>query len=275
MPDLPSFRNPPIVEVAIAVQYEEIPGLLAPHLGVIWEKFRDRFPGLEQHPPVPTRLERAGVQSVESPHIQVSMEIGTPRVWMIDEAGQELLQIQNNRFVRNWRKYEDPQSEYPRYNTHIKPKFLDDLRAFRSVVVDMGFPDVRINQCELTYVNHIRRDGVWEEHGDLAKIFVGWRGTQQDKSLENIAVRFSKEIESSDDNFLGRLHVDIRGGYAQTKDSPPQSEPVYLMNIIARGRPTSDQEDGIVEFLDIGRAEIVTAFDELTTEAMHAVWEKE
>ena len=33
------FEHPPISEIALSVHFEQLNGLLAPHLGVIWEEF--------------------------------------------------------------------------------------------------------------------------------------------------------------------------------------------------------------------------------------------
>jgi hypothetical protein len=40
---LPEFDNPPVVEVALSVQFEALATLRTPQIGLLWQEFRDRF----------------------------------------------------------------------------------------------------------------------------------------------------------------------------------------------------------------------------------------
>ena len=46
------------------------------------------------------------------------------------------------------------------------------------------------------------------------------------------------------------------------------------MNLTFRGRPLSDDYDGVKRFFDLGHNWVVGGFDELTTEQMHDVWNR-
>lgn len=47
----PTFRNPPAVEVVLAVAFDAIPGFGTVQLGLLWQKkFRVSFPQVEEHP---------------------------------------------------------------------------------------------------------------------------------------------------------------------------------------------------------------------------------
>ena len=37
--DLPDFEAPPLIEVAISVQFEPIPDLQTPQIGLLWSRF--------------------------------------------------------------------------------------------------------------------------------------------------------------------------------------------------------------------------------------------
>ena len=39
---LPEFDNPPVIEVALSVQFETLANLRTPQIGVLWQEFRDR-----------------------------------------------------------------------------------------------------------------------------------------------------------------------------------------------------------------------------------------
>ena len=58
MNPLPSFKKPPVAEVAIAAQFGEIRGLTGPHMGLLWQRYREAFPTLEVHPALDPRFER-------------------------------------------------------------------------------------------------------------------------------------------------------------------------------------------------------------------------
>ena len=49
---LPVFAKPPVHEVALSVMFDGLAEWKAIHTGLLWQKFRDRFPTTEDHPPL-------------------------------------------------------------------------------------------------------------------------------------------------------------------------------------------------------------------------------
>jgi uncharacterized protein (TIGR04255 family) len=279
MPSLPSYRNPPVVEVAAGVQFKAIEWLIAPRLGLLWDRFRNDFPLMEQHEPLPAAVERIGVRG-RSGQINLTLQSGkvTPRMWMLNEEGSELIQVQPDRLHRNWRKYQDAERKYPRYQEHIRPSFLESLQQFRQFLIDNEAGDLKATQCELVYVNHIRQGGVWRDHRDLSKVFRCWSSECLEAwgdQFESVNFVARKLIQSASGEFLGRLHLQAEPGFTQLSAEHPEDERIFLLTITARGRPTVDGDEGVVRFLDRAHEEIVTAFDEVTTPDMHRVWGKE
>ncbi len=41
---LPDFGEPPLIEVALSVQFDKLDTLQIPQLGLAWQAFRNRFP---------------------------------------------------------------------------------------------------------------------------------------------------------------------------------------------------------------------------------------
>jgi uncharacterized protein (TIGR04255 family) len=197
---------------------------------------------------------------------------------MLDEPGNELIQIQNDRFIRNWRRYHDRQLVYPEYLEHLRPQLISDFAAFIEFlrVENLGEPE--FDQCEVTYVNHIERDGLWSSHGDLHQVFRGWSSAYpsvRGQSPETIAVRVRHEIHDDKDSFAGRLYVDIDSGLLpadRAENSEPR--PVFVLQLVARGHPFGAGLDGALGFLDLGHDTIVRAFDTITTDAAHSEWRK-
>lgn len=50
--DLPAFEKPPVVEVAASLQFDPIESLHAMRLGLLWARYRDRYPVVEMQPPL-------------------------------------------------------------------------------------------------------------------------------------------------------------------------------------------------------------------------------
>lgn len=114
--DLPSFNRPPVVEVAVGIQFEAVERLRNPHLGLLWDRYRKEFPKLEERharPPVSESFEAApaGQRQVR---LQMLDRPDVSLVWFVSEEGNELIQVQRDRFVFNWRR-QPGDVEYPRY----------------------------------------------------------------------------------------------------------------------------------------------------------------
>lgn len=270
---LPKFTNPPVVEVALSVQFQPPAGLSVAHLGLFWGRCRDRFPRIEQHGPIVNIIERRGVRSppVDNGQLSLSVDLDTiPRLWMINESFTELLQLQSDRFVRNWRRYHDHSIPYPSFEARIRPEFQKDYEAFSNFAGEQGWEDLTVNQCEVTYINHIAAGKIWQSHDQLDRVFKGWSSTYPPvagSKAESIGVRLRHELVDGSGKFLGRLHVDVNSGFIRKDEAP-----VFVLQLAARGQPLGAGVSGVMRFLDYGHEVIVSSFAELTTADMHRIW---
>jgi uncharacterized protein (TIGR04255 family) len=270
--NLPKFIHPPVVEVALSVQFQPVLGFTAAHIGLIWNKFRDRFPSVEQHVPIASLIERKGVsnrqlaeQFIFSPEANL-----TPRLWMINKSSDQLLQIQGDRFIRNWRKYHAPEIKYPSYAEGIRPAFQADFKQFTDGLIQLGLPELNVEQCEVTYINHIHSNAVWSDPFQPGRVFKGWSEifpTLTGLKPEGLDARVRHEMLDKDGNFVGRLHIEM-GSALQTADK----KPLFVMQMVARGKPNGSNIEDVMSFMDKGHESIVRSFAELTTAAMHDVW---
>lgn len=48
-PDLPDFAKPPVAEVVLSLQFGALSSLTTAHVGLLWRKYRDLFPLIEEH----------------------------------------------------------------------------------------------------------------------------------------------------------------------------------------------------------------------------------
>lgn len=265
--DLPDFDNPPVVETVLSVQFESITGLHTAHLGLLWHEFEAAYPRSDERTPLDQVIE----QFPENPRVRIGLQLQTlenlpvPRLCFLTEKGNEMIQVQADRFIKNWRK-EGAGETYPHYNETIKPMFERDFATFHSFLVKNRFEVPSINQCEVTYVNHILSGEGWETFADFDKIFDFWHHSGADIPGRVEDLRVHPRFTIPDDNGvpIGRLHVDIQPAF-RTSDY----RPMYVFHLTARGHVGNG-----FEFFDIGRRWIVKSFASLTTPTMHEIWRR-
>jgi uncharacterized protein (TIGR04255 family) len=269
-PRLPDFGKPPVAETVLSLQFEPLSDLNPVHLGLLWQRFRDQFPRVEQHGPLPPVLEKFEIPSPTQVEVTIEEKPPPVRVWFLNEARTELIQAQADRFIRNWRKVQGMEP-YPRY-LPIKAKFLSEVGIFEEFLKDERLGALSVNQCEVTYVNHIERSGMWNKHGQLEMVLRNWsalRGSSFLPEAEDGAIRLRFVIRDRDLEPVGRLHVALQPGWKKADNSP-----ILLMNLTARGAPLGEGISGAFDFFDLGHEWIVKGFAELTTAEMHDAWER-
>ncbi len=173
--DLPDFSNPPVAETVLSVQFDRLSAFRTAHFGIYWGEVRDRFPTTEEHVELPSMIELPPRQP--SPAVDIRFQAleapPPPRFWLIGEGGTELIQVQRDRFIKNWRKTGEG-DQYPRYEWG-RGRFDHDFSDFKAFVTRNQLGSIRVNQCEVTYINHIVAGEGWETHADVDKVFTIWR----------------------------------------------------------------------------------------------------
>jgi len=268
---LVNFEKPPITEVALSVQFEPIEGLHSTMLGLMWgEVFRDNFPKVQQHAAISNTIELKGIRrSFQNNQFKIPLLENVPsRTWLINEDETELIQIQQDRFIFNWRKIEGDE-KYPRYPL-LKKNFQENLSLFLNFIKDNKLGDFIPNQCDVTYINHIHNGDVWKSHDELNKVVSIWSDEYSEQfPLEAEDYQFLNKYIINDDSgeFLGRLHINLQPAFTKNDDRP-----LFSMTLTARGRPDGEGLDGVLKFFDVGRDYIVKGFTAITTPAMHKIW---
>ena len=188
-----------------------------------------------------------------------------PRVWFLSEANTELVQIQNDRFIHNWRKA-DTDAPYPRYE-NVRAAFLSEARTLAQFLVEEHLGELSINQCEITYVNHIDYGPAEGDPGETNRLFANWRSLRSSAFLptpEDMQLRWRFRMPDE----TGRLHVMAHPAWHSN------GQRIWTMNLMARGRPLGEGIEGAFRFFDEGRKWIVRGFTDLTSDIMHHHWGK-
>jgi uncharacterized protein (TIGR04255 family) len=268
--DLPNFENPPVVEVVLSIQFEHIARLRTAQIGLLWTKLRAEFPKVEELAPIAPVIESFGPPTAGRVGFRFEALDVPPlaRVLFLNDSQDQLVQIQPDRLLHNWRKTTGAQP-YPRYGA-IREAFLRELGLFQEFLAQESVGPLRINQCEVTYVNHILPAGAWVEHGDADKIFRVLGKPMAGPFLpapEDVGMQLRYVIRRDEGTPLGRLHVSIQPGWLK-----PENAPMYVLELTARGAPVGADVAGARSFFDIGHDWIVRGFKDLTTSTMHETW---
>lgn len=269
---LPDFESPPVVEVAISLQFEQLELLRIPHLGVLWEVFRqDGYSRIEEHGELEPTFEE--FVRMGGPRVRLRLEAfedapPAPRIWFLNEAKTELIQVQRDRPIVNWRQ--GAQSEpYPRY-VHVLERFKSALSSLEKFLGLENLGRVTPTQCEITYVNHIPSGPVWFRHGDLDRVVTTWRNSYSKEylpPLEDVTFMARYRMGGTPEKPLGRLLVTVQPAYKSG-----DLIPIFTMVLVARGKPEPADSTGAFQLFDHEHEWIVRGFTSLTTPEMHDVW---
>jgi uncharacterized protein (TIGR04255 family) len=266
--NLPDFAHPPVTEVALSIQFASLERVGSVHAGLLWLLFKDDFPTVTEHAAIPPAFETFGSRpALAASHIELMMEPRPSRFWFHKGDDSELIQVQRDRFVHNWRK-QGPEDVYPRYE-RIRERFEEELKLVQKFLGEGDLGTLRPNQSEVTYINHIGSADIdLHRHPEEALTclapysFDGLPGEPENSRLQ---LRFA--ISGADDKPIGRLHI-VAAPVFRTSDGMP----LLQLTMTARGRPEAETVESALAWLDIGRRAVVRGFAAVTTPKMHEIW---
>ena len=262
--DLPDFKTPPLYEVALGVQFTPTTGYQQVRVGEVWALFREDFPSVQEVAPLPPTFETFGLPQGGRVGTQINLRPmpGHSRYWFISPSEDELLQFQQDRLLHNWRKVGDKTNEYPRFDALIE-KFEKELRTLETYFSSLAPQSLKINQCEVSYINHIEI----ENSASVASAqdwlnFVRFDQLQPD----DFAMTFRRVIFSPEDKPLGRLI------YETVLALTENNETIVQLTLTFRGAPAGTDINAAIDFLQYGRRLAVQSFKEITTDMAHQKW---
>jgi uncharacterized protein (TIGR04255 family) len=253
-----------VAEVVLGVQFDDVIGLRHIDLGALAEVYRESLPVVSEQQPLSPEFEMFGLAGPQAaPSLRVTFGPPLPRLWFENREKTELVQIQSNRFIFNWRQAES--SVYPRYE-HLAERFRSQFSKFRAFVEGHKLAELILNQCEVTYVNIIPvRD---DELDPAQRIFRFWRHVASDRlsELEDASFQIRFVFRDADGKPFSRLTAHAFPGVDQRQSK------VYQFGLTVRGKPSGPAADSVFDFFDFARDKIVCGFKDLTTPEMHAEW---
>lgn len=263
--NLPDFERPPINEVAIGVQFDPIPAFQAVHFGAFWERIRGRYPFTEDMPPLPVSSSDGAIPT-PIPNIMLQLRQGNslPRVWYLTDDKRQLVQLQQGRFIRNWRKLEEG-DVYPRYG-FLWAEFQREWHEFLRFARESGLGEANINHCELTYIDHVD-DVNPEKVGNLSSLLSYLNIPKGDFLPDPVESFFNLGYQLPGTS--GRLRVEICPAF-RARDL----RTILSMTFTAQGPPGNSSAEAVAQWFDVAHEWINRTFDEITDPKMHEAWRR-
>lgn len=258
------FDSPPVVEVACGVLFASPGPIETVHIGAFWDRVRAQFPSASDAPPLAPLVEQEGNAI---PEYEWSDLPPLRRTWLMSENGCNLIQVQQDRFLFNWKRTLE-QDIYPSYE-----KVIGDFEAyfetFMTFLDDVGVSRPVCRQFDLTYVNFIDRSNGLSRVG-VGNIFVDHvRNAMPDRFLPE-PERFSWSTSYSLPECAGRLHV-----VAQSAVNGSTSEKIVRLDMIARGIPATPSDGSMRRWFDTAHEWITHGFADATSSVLQAeIWKR-
>ncbi|OUJ05370.1 TIGR04255 family protein [Acetobacter malorum] len=277
MSELLKFEHPPVTETIIGLQFNPV-GFMNYHSGLLWEKFKEYYTGIQEQAVVQPVFEMFGGNSPNLNQMNFPFPFPFPpfgnteasRYWFISADDTEVMQIQNNRILHNWRKRSEDQ-KYPHYN-NIKEKFFNDLHVTREFFCQRSIGEIIPNQCELCYVNIIKlnddRYSIKNAH-DLTHL-LAQKVTPPSSNLKFEGSGISSRFVLYDTNQepCGRVHLNLapenfNGGMVTA----------LKLEVMVRARPSKDSfPDALPAFYDTLHDTALKVFMSVIADEVLAAW---
>jgi uncharacterized protein (TIGR04255 family) len=253
------FKNPPITEAVCGIAFRRLERFLAPHMGLLWALFRKDYPRVEEKSPLTPP--KQAIHEDESDSL-VGI-IGRPRIWFVREDETRLIQVQQDRFLHNWKKVKTD-DEYPRYGQLIE-EFPAALDRFRNFVETEGLGNLEPIQYELTYVNVISEGEGFECLGRIGELLPDFRWRREGNRFlsKPDGINWTSFFPMAEES--GRLRVTISDGRLKATNKP-----VIRLMLTAQGLPKDTAPEAMRAWFDLAREWIVRAFVDLTSESVQS-----
>lgn len=263
MSDLPEFNEPPVVEMAIGVQFVPLQGLQGLPLAPLRERWRPDYPKILEQPALPPSIEDGPPML---PALQVRLIPSPPvRQWFLNDAETELVQLQADRLLVNWRSG-DAAAAYPRYG-YMRQAFELRFRDLSQFAKSERLGEIAVTQAELSYINVINVNP--DELGRMDTFLRSWSGTSGHHLGQPAQSRLTLTFSIPD---LGvppvRLYVEVNPARR------PSGEDILFLTLTVRGYPGGRELADTLKFFDEAHSHLVRSFAELTTESMHTIWQR-
>ena len=257
------FENPPINEVVIGIYFSPLNDFRSEHVGLLWQEMKPEFPVVQQRFPTGPINESTFMSSDSGDEEIFPM----PRYWFIAKDDVNVLQVQKDALMLNWRRREE---EYTHFWEGIKPTFDKYYDVFSNFVYrELNLAELNVECFELTYVNIIPKTEGWDgpenPHQTIPSLSVPVPGLEH-SGFPYFNCNFGYSI--ADDL---QLNVGIRSGQPADEPNPP----FMMLELKAVGLQDQRSKSDPDEWFQRAHDTIVSAFLNLTSqEIQEQLWKR-
>jgi uncharacterized protein (TIGR04255 family) len=214
-----TLKNSPLIELVCGIQYD-ISTYDFTVENAFYSKVKNSFPEITRNIPLALAFDKSSgvVAPKPSPAFQ------TTRYFFINKNNNKLIQLQEGRYLFNWRKQESNQTDYPRFK-NVYGEFKSNWETLSSTLKEAG-SDATINQLELTYIDHIY----------LSEMGVGENGIARFLKIVNQSILIDQQdalnlkITIPSKAIKGHIIVTLN-----TASRISDKKSLYVLDITARG----------------------------------------
>ena len=260
---LPDFSNPPIDEVAISIQFPVITEMRDVHSGLYWRMVRGDYPKVENQPRIESPIESPDFALSQPMAIQVPFQTQLQgRTWLISNSDDYLIQIQNDRFVQNWRRRD---TDYKHFED-VWDLFSDNYAKFKYMISTENLQQPCVQQVEVTYINWIPELSPSQYFRPASVGSVEAHSQTRDPEEQTLTMRYRLDDGT---HATERLYVQCQPAIRPQTPKITGSQ-LALVYRAAFADGLSDSE--IESYANSGRIIVVNAFTTLTTSKAHEIW---
>jgi len=266
--ELAIFSAPPVVETVLSVQFSRLKTYSLAYAGWFWKQYLDErgeWPKSIPVPRLPDVFERFDESESWSQFpFALSIQMAPERLQIVRKDQQRMIQVQDSRFVLNWKKQE--QSEYPTFGL-LLPEFNDHFDKFTKFCQTIDNESLDINQWEVTYVNIIEKGSLWNSVDDWKDILPGLFIPQ---TVSDKAEAFQGEWKYLIAPQVGRLYISIK----HIRVGGPNGQEALMLQLVARGPVTAQSKHSLEDGFNLGHETIVSTFEKITSKEARKTWKQ-
>lgn len=251
------YERPPVVETAFRFTFPPIKGWNVFHLGLFWARLRKRYEFAEARMPMGS-IEIDDLDLKLGP--EAHLETLPLRSFLLDSSKNQLLQVQLNAFIRNWRATIEGEHRYCHYSD-LKPMFQQDWATYREFLRDENLAEPNVFQCEVTYINHFVKGREWKTLEDIATLFPRMKFDFKGALVTSFS--FAATVAEN--------QVRMEASPALRHDGTP----IVQLTLNVSGKPAGTSEASIWAKLDDCHKLLVETFAEITAEDLQKrIWKR-
>lgn len=253
------YKQPPIDEVLCDVRLAPLDAWRVIHIGAFWATMREHFPKCEHAPP----LDIGSPENTDA----ATQGLPLPRAWLISLDDAQVLQLQRNRFIFNWRRRAEgqPYIGFEAFQRHL----LDYLFRYRDFLLSLGIGPVVPVRFELAYIDVFPKGMGWDasvtDVDRILPVLTGLSGLNLRERISGVELALSMDIQELGGTITVKMNPAVRS---------TTNEPAYRLEIRAHGMLGNPALDALEAWTNLAHDHITNVFNDITSEyARKELWQ--